>query len=65
MEKSKDWNEYNKLHINEQYNQIKWTNLCRGKNWDLPKSTKKKSKSGWEIRLETQIKKIYKNRPKL
>ena len=27
-------------------------------------STKKQSKPGWEIRLETQIKKIYENRPK-
>ena len=28
------------------------------------KSTKKKSKPGWEIRLDTQIKKIYENRLK-
>ena len=28
------------------------------------KSTKGKSKSGWEFRLETQIKKIYENRQK-
>ena len=28
------------------------------------KSTKKQSKSEWEVRLETQIKKIYENRPK-
>ena len=28
------------------------------------KTTKKQSKPGWEIRLETQIKKIYENRPK-
>ena len=28
------------------------------------KSSKKKSKPGWEIRLETQIKKIYENRLK-
>ena len=27
-------------------------------------SKSKKSKPGWEIRLETQIKKIYENRPK-
>ena len=30
----------------------------------LSKSTKKESKPGWKIRLETQIKKIYENRPK-
>ena len=30
----------------------------------LSKITKKQSKPGWEIRLETQIKKIYENRPK-
>ena len=28
------------------------------------KSAKQKSKPEWEIRLETQIKKIYENRPK-
>ena len=28
------------------------------------KSTKEKSKPGWEIRLETHIKKIYENGPK-
>ena len=28
------------------------------------KSTKEKSKPGWEFRLETQIKKIYENRQK-
>ena len=28
------------------------------------KNTKEKSKPGWEIRIETQIKKIYENRPK-
>ena len=28
------------------------------------KSTKKQSKPGWEVRLETQIKKTYENRPR-
>ena len=50
------------IYINEYYNQIKWTNLCRSetgfqkKNGIHTKITKEKSKPGWEFRLETQIK---------
>ena len=38
--------------------------LVREKIGVPSKSTKKQSKPEWEVRLETQIKQIYENKPK-
>ena len=66
----KEMNKINQLlpYISTNHNRFKWTNLWwgeigLGENWDPSKNTKKKSKPGWKIRLETQIKntKTYQN----
>ena len=66
MENNQNGNGKNKssthIYTNKKPNWIKWTNLCRSKislweNQGSLKEHEQKSKPGWEIWLETRIKK--------